>query len=132
MISISDEQNEVLKAAIAMWGAESQTGMAIEEFAEAIVALRKLDRVGGREISDGAKSNAIDEIADVFVMAYQMAEMLGIEAVKERIAFKIERLKNRLTYTEAKPSPQDALEQLRRENEELKAKLANLAADGDL
>lgn len=132
MINITEEQWTVLREALEKWGELSQRGMAIEEYAEAIVALRKLDRVGGREISDGAKSNAIDEIADVFVMSYQMAEMLGIDAVKDRIEFKIERLRNRLQYTDANPSPQDALEQLRRENDELKSKLANLAADGDL
>jgi len=104
---LMDAQQAILMQAIAKWGEESQMGMAIEECGEMlvetnaalsrfIVACRKVSRVGGREVKPEAKEKLIDETADVFVVMRQMAIMLGRDAVNERIAFKIDRLKGRL------------------------------------
>lgn len=95
-MSISQDQSTILAQAIAKWGEESQRGMAIEECAEFIVAARKVSRVGGREIKPQAVENVIDEIADVEIMMHQMGLIYGRDAINERIAFKIERLKGRL------------------------------------
>ena len=86
----------VLSEALTRWGDESQMGMAIEEAAEFIVALRKCSRVGGREVSADANKAVIDEIADITIMARQMALIFGVAEVDQRIKYKIDRLKTRL------------------------------------
>ena len=87
----------ILSLAIEKWGEDSQIGMAIEECAECIVALRKLSRVGGRDIDSTKVHEAvIDEIADVTIMMRQLAMIFGFASVENRIKYKIERLKVRL------------------------------------
>jgi NTP pyrophosphatase (non-canonical NTP hydrolase) len=95
-MKIEETQILVLSEAVTRWGEESQMGMAIEECAEFIVAARKVSRVGGREVKPDAVTNLIDEIADVIVMMEQMAIIYGHEAVRQRVKFKIDRLKTRL------------------------------------
>ena len=71
--------------------------MAIEECAECIVAMRKLSRVGGRDLDgDVAREAVIDEIADVTIMMRQLAMIFGFAQVENRINQKIERLRKRL------------------------------------
>lgn len=88
--------DEFFFAAVIKWGEESQIGMAIEECAELIVAARKLSRVGGRVVSPTALEAFVDEIADVTIMMRQMALLVGVACVEERIAFKVARLSDRL------------------------------------
>lgn len=88
--------DEVLFGAVVKWGDESQIGMAIEECAELIVAARKLSMVGGRVVSPTALEAFVDEIADVTIMMRQMALLVGVARVEDRIAFKVARLSDRL------------------------------------
>lgn len=93
---MKEDQIDVCKAAIEKWGADKQQKMAVEEAAEFIVAMMKTERAGGRQLDPDAIAKIIDEIADVAITNYQMQLIYGVEAVEERIRFKIERLKGRL------------------------------------
>jgi len=91
------QHDEILQRAIGKWGDESQLAMVTEECAELILALAKMNRVGGRSFNlETATANAIDEIADVTIMVRQAALIFGEAAVNERISYKLERLKFRL------------------------------------
>lgn len=72
------------------YGTDPQIGVSLEECGEYIVAIQKWRR--GR----GTDADVIDEIADVAIMMDQMATLFGREKVQERIAFKLNRLKERL------------------------------------
>lgn len=89
----------LIHAALEKWGFESQSGMAIEECAEFIVALRKMSRVGGRGLKPDAEAHAQDECADVLFTTMQMAVALGWEKVMERLQFKADRLEQRMEPT---------------------------------
>lgn len=93
---LTEDQEQVLNRAIEQFGCESQLNMVVEECGELIVAISKLRRVGGRKIDDNAKENAIGEVADVIIMAWQAAQILGMDEVRNRIDYKVNRLKGRL------------------------------------
>lgn len=79
-----------LRQAIATWGVEAQTVMAIEEFGELLTALARFRR--GRV----ARDNVAEEIADAGIMLAQLAEVWGREIVDQWTARKLERLRMRL------------------------------------
>ncbi len=81
---------EILDDALETWGVEAQKNMAIEEFAEAILALVRMSR--GRTTQE----EILGELADAFIMASQMAIFHGESLVQEKINFKMDRLKKRL------------------------------------
>lgn len=82
--------DSVLETAIKRYGLQAQKMMAVEECAEFLNSIAKLDR--GRATPE----DVIDEIADVTIMMRQMALVFGKEEVEQRIKFKVERLNNRM------------------------------------
>jgi hypothetical protein len=68
--------------------------MVVEECGGLLVALAqwRRDRVGEGEV--------IDEIADMYVILGQLSEMFGVELVRERVRFKLDRLEMRLEKAE--------------------------------
>jgi NTP pyrophosphatase (non-canonical NTP hydrolase) len=74
--------------AIRKWGVDAQVGMAIEECAELIVALRHVDR--------GREANVASEIADVLITCCQMACIVGVDKVASEVERKLCRLSERL------------------------------------
>jgi hypothetical protein len=91
-----NQYDRVFNKAIWEWGGESQENMAIEECSELIKAICKLRR---KDSTADDFTNLIDEVADVTIMMRQMALIVGEESVNERIAYKINRLANRLNMT---------------------------------
>ena len=76
--------------AIARWGTDAQTDMAIEECAELIMAIQHFRR--GR-INAGAVAS---EIADVEIMMSQLRRIFGTEYVDAAKADKLARLEGRM------------------------------------
>jgi hypothetical protein len=93
---MNNEYDDVFMKALHTWGGEAQENMAIEECSEFIKAICKFRRKDGSE----EFKNIIDEVADVTIMMRQMAIALGPEQVEERIAFKVDRLRERLGFTQ--------------------------------
>jgi len=84
------DEFDIFKKAIEVYGIEPQFNMVFEECGELINALAKFIR--GRN----DKSDVITELADVSIMIGQMAYLFGYDDfIKERDA-KLERLKERL------------------------------------
>ena len=90
-----EKYDDIFMKALQAWGGEAQENMAIEECSEFIKAVCKMRRGNGSE----EFKNLIDEIADVTIMMRQMAIVVGEDQVEERIAFKVDRLRERLGYT---------------------------------
>ena len=80
----------VLLSAIETLGVDSQIEHMIEEAGELIVAIMELKRNKGKH--KGRVSAVIDEIADVYIMIHQMALIFGVEAVQQRIEYKMQYL----------------------------------------
>jgi len=85
-ITIRPEEIKILKQAITTWGAALQQIVAIEEMAELTKELCKLRR---NSIGPKNYSAVIDEIADVQIMIWQLAEMFGSDNVQSRVEKKI-------------------------------------------
>ena len=83
-------EQDIYAEALAKWGFEAQTLMAIEEAAELQQAL--LHYMRGKALA----VDVVDEIADMTIMCRQMANIFGSEDVERRIQFKLERLEKRL------------------------------------
>lgn len=88
------EFDEIIQLAIQTYGKEAQTQMLFEEMAELQNALCKLSR--GR----GTVSDVCEEIADVMIMCFQMAQIYGPKSVEQMANFKMHRLKERLNHIE--------------------------------
>ena len=89
---LSDKEfEETIQLAIKTYGKEAQTQMLFEEMAELQNALCKLAR--GR----GTAGDVCEEIADVMIMCFQMAQIYGVKLVEAWANYKIVRLKDRLT-----------------------------------
>lgn len=88
------EFDEIIQLAIQTYGKEAQTQMLFEEMAELQNALCKLSR--GR----GTVSDVCEEIADVMIMCFQMAQIYGSKSVEQMANFKMHRLKERLKTVE--------------------------------
>lgn len=84
------EFDETISLAIKTYGEEAQTQMLFEEMAELQNALCKLSR--GR----GTADQVCEEIADVMIMCFQMAQIYGVVRVENWAQFKMNRLKERL------------------------------------
>jgi NTP pyrophosphatase (non-canonical NTP hydrolase) len=83
-------EQDIYAEALAKWGFETQTLMAVEEAAELQQAL--LHYMRGKALA----VDVVDEIADMTIMCRQMANIFGSEDVEKRIQFKLERLEKRL------------------------------------
>lgn len=84
------EDYNTFEAAIDEWGIDAQAEMAEEEAAEFIVASKHWAR-GKAEPED-----VIDELADLRIMAEQLSQFIGKEAVDERTQEKMDQLQERL------------------------------------
>lgn len=84
------EELQVLSQAIKKWGNEAQVQQAVEEMGELIVALNQYRR-GCVPIS-----SVHEEIADVLIMAEQLAIIFGYANVKNCRIHKINRLYDRI------------------------------------
>ena len=83
----------IYRRALAVFGAEKQIDMVVEEGAELILALMHRKR--------GRGSNVITEIADLTIMVGQMRLLFGAEAVDAEIGDKLDRLEYRLDEVQA-------------------------------
>lgn len=92
------EFDEIIQLAIQTYGKEAQTRMLFEEMAELQNALCKLSR--GR----GTVSDVCEEIADVMIMCFQMAQIYGPKSVEQMANFKMRRLADRLGYNIKAPA----------------------------
>jgi len=81
---------EICQKAVDKYGHQSQIDMAIEEMAELADALMKFRR--GRV----TEMDVATEIADVFIMAYQMSLIFGREDVVSEVERKLLRLQDRM------------------------------------
>jgi len=102
--------------ALETWGVEEQFGMANEEFGECITAINQFKR--GRI----GKEKFASEVADAFIMANQLAIIVGECEVQEQIEYKLNRLKERLASVHAASD-----EAMVKEYAELKASNINAA-----
>jgi NTP pyrophosphatase (non-canonical NTP hydrolase) len=85
-------EEEIIKSAISTYGSGSQIDKTVEECGELIQALMKCKRhQTGKNIN-----NVCDEIADVKIMIMQMEEIFPAGTIKERVEFKLNRLKDRI------------------------------------
>ncbi len=92
---MSDKEfDEIIQRAIDTYGKEAQIQMLFEEMAELQNAICKLSR--GR----GTAGDVCEEIADVMIMCFQMAQIFGTKAVEQAANFKMIRLKDRLNRVE--------------------------------
>lgn len=88
---MSDKEfDEIIHCVIQTYGKEAQIQMLFEEMAELQNAICKLSR--GR----GTVGDVCEEIADVMIMCFQMAQIFGAQAVEQMAQYKMRRLKNRL------------------------------------
>ena len=91
---LSDEQRDVCKLAIEIYGVKNQVDMCLEEMSELTKALLKYRRYSDlpKEELKVLWAGIISEIADVLITTEQMAIHYGEESVKTMIKFKIDRL----------------------------------------
>ena len=100
-MNLTEEQREVCKLAIEIYGVNNQVDMCLEEMSELTKALLKYRRFSdapniSKERKDGLLANIIEEIADVIVMCEQMAMVHGEDYVEAMLQHKVERLAGRL------------------------------------
>ena len=84
------EDRRLLELALVTWGESAQEVHAVEELSELITALARTHR--GR----ASDADVIDELADVLVVANQLALIYGREDVEDRLEYKLQRLGVRL------------------------------------
>ena len=94
-----------------LWGTEAQEAVAIGEIGELLTMF------GRRAQKRDTPEQWVDEIADVLMMANQLAIIHGKDAVEERLAQKVEKLRFRLakygsTLTNQPLVPEDSTERL--------------------
>ena len=92
------EFDEIIQLAIQTYGKEAQTRMLFEEMAELQNAICKLSR-GRATVGD-----VCEEIADVMIMCFQMAQIYGVTRVEQLATFKMRRLADRLGYNIKAPA----------------------------
>ena len=103
-MTLNEEQREVLKLAIEIYGRVNQVYKCVEEMGELIQALMKYGNVTdlSRNLAEAAEKsvrqyeNVIEEIADVRIMVEQAAMMFGEKEVNKMIEKKVDRLAHRL------------------------------------
>lgn len=94
-IEITDPQP--LFEAVARFGIEAQTTMAIEEMSELIKEICKLKRFGESFVDLFGMNKISEEMADVYIMLYQMLVIFGnTPEVQKQVDYKTERLRKRL------------------------------------
>lgn len=95
-----DREAKILDDAVAVFGADAQTDMMIEEMSELTKALLKMRRVRGHKENESvARMNVLEELADVGIMLSQM-EMIYGDCTDWEI-WKLERLEKRIEEARA-------------------------------
>ena len=89
-ISVTSKELHILAEAVSVYGDKSQEDVAIEEMAELTKAIIKHRRYNTKE----TKENVREELADVFIMLFQLYLIHGFNGTI--IEKKINRLANRL------------------------------------
>lgn len=91
-------ETEILQRAIDRWGVRLQSNQCIQEMAELIVAITKLQQLYDAPHTEqiAARDNLIEEIADVEIMIDQMKLMYGEQDIRKQRDYKLQRLVNRL------------------------------------
>ena len=101
---VNTHQDEVLKRAVDVFGAELQAVVFMEEMAELTQELSKFVR--GKDNKDAI----IEETADVILMTAQLPFMLGADVkeflgeLQQVVAYKVERLAKRIEQFEREAS----------------------------
>ena len=115
-MNLNEDQKALLSRAIATFGKTKQMEMVVEECAEVIQGIMKLNRAKsghyGKSVEE-ATQNLRFEAADLVIMANQLVEMLGGESeIAPLITYKLERLLPRIEESESKSErPSRGLEQ---------------------
>lgn len=95
-----ETDREIIGAAIELFGVEAQVIVALEEMAELSYRLTKWLRDGVVEHLTGEENPHIElvaeEIADVQIMLWQMAELVGRPQVVNHLETKLQRLRDSL------------------------------------
>lgn len=94
-MNINEEQRVVLDLAIEIYGDTSQIDKCIEEMSELTKALLK-NRYAEEFNVWPTEFDVVEEIADVVIMAEQVAIIYGEKAVEGKIREKVDRLAKRL------------------------------------
>ena len=84
------------EGALARYGPTAQAEKAVEELRELDEALTRYLCAACPPPGTRGHNAVVDEIADVLIMVEQMRIAFGAKAVDERIAFKIERQRQRM------------------------------------
>jgi NTP pyrophosphatase (non-canonical NTP hydrolase) len=100
----------LLKRCVEKWGTDSQIAIAIEECAELIKALCKMNRVGINDADFSFKKERMDrtldklrgEIADVELSVQQLKFIFGEDEIEKKRQMKIKRLRARLDFEDGK------------------------------
>lgn len=91
---MSKKAKTVYQKAVEKWGIDAQVGMMQEECIELALAIRKMNR----DENEQRFEEFIDEVADVTIMVEQMAAVpKWREKINQRIAFKLNRLSERIS-----------------------------------
>jgi len=85
-------KQELYQEALILWGEDVQVAIAIEEMAELIQALIKLER----DRRDANDDKVREEIADVEIMMEQLRILFGPKRIDEIKAHKLRRLQRRI------------------------------------
>lgn len=85
--SKNEDEIDLYRKALEKWGTDAQVGMATEELAECIVALRHGLR------GKASKEEIASEIADVEIMMAQMRIVVGAHIVDRQKSLKLEKLR---------------------------------------
>lgn len=92
-MKLSTASIRLFRKALDKWGADAQIEMLKEECIDLALALQKLKRSGDYDQKVAA---IIDEIADVTIMLAQVDLLFDMDAINERIEFKLYRLDKRV------------------------------------
>jgi len=97
---------EFVQEIVNTFGVNNQLEKTVEECAELIKALIKYKHGAGKYI------DVIDELADVKILMKQMILLFGKEEVDKRVAYKVMRLKKRITQYDPSGNREDILERI--------------------
>lgn len=85
------KNKEIFEECVKQWGIKAQMGMVVEECAELIQAISKVNRE-----KPGSVDNLLEELADVELMVEQMRYYFDGNKIDEWKKLKMERLKVKL------------------------------------
>ena len=93
MLNLAPEQTAITQQALTFFGNETQCKQAMEEAGELTAACNHFLRE-----RLGADKELASEIADMRIMLEQLTSIVGEDLVNEEIAFKLDRLQDRVGH----------------------------------